>query len=274
MYEAKYEVTYVDFGSIVYSEGNDFDRSLGFVKNLGGEIITAEELACMRLRKSPKNPLFVNSSFVKEGSLFVPSARHKRYLLRDSLVLRHPSKAVEAHNASKEYTLGSAFNVQRFLGNLDKSEYFVMDDLSDVPAVRFGEDERTVWLFGKQAKDYGLYLADAKISQLHFDLYSSKDEIPKLKEQKQPFANQLLLTYCTINDDKAAAVNGCGHILSHGYRVRGVIHAPVKEIKQINDSDQTYKPGQVLRALGKVTDIRVGSGLERKVAAYLKRQFK
>jgi hypothetical protein len=203
-------------GSIIYCGNAPFDESLSAVKSEGARIITLSELAYARTQNDKEHSLSQNGSYVKEGSLFIPNTEHKRYLLRNSLVLKDPKSAVEAHRNGKEYFLAGNFNADEFLKKLKKNSYLVLDDLTPIPTDRFGEDQRTVWCFGKYAKDYGLFLKDAKIEKTGFYLYTNNDS--SLDAQKQPFANQLWLHWLGVD----SGIGGNDSCLSNSNWVRGV----------------------------------------------------
>ena len=77
-----------------------------------------------------------------------------------------------------------------------KYEVLEIDNLEPVPTNRFGEDEKTVWLFGKHAKAYGLFLKD-ECNRDNWKLsFGSLYENP---EKEEPFINQLSLNMNSIN---------------------------------------------------------------------------
>lgn len=216
MSEVIEEANVKGLGNIIYCVNAPFDEALSAIQSKGAKIITLSELAYTRTQNDKEHSLSQNGSYVKEGSLFVLNSEHKRYLLRNSLVLKDPKSAVEAHRHSKEYFLGNDFNVNTFLEKLEKNAYLVLDDLTPVPTDRFGEDQRTVWCFGRHAKDYGLFLKDSGIEKTGFYLYTDNDS--GLSAQKKPFANQLWLR--RLGD--YSVVFGCNRLLGSDDGVRGV----------------------------------------------------
>lgn len=255
MVNARKEVDIKNLGRVLLCEA-PFGEALVAVKKKGGEIISAEKLAYARIQKTPEHSLSQNGSYVKEGSLFVPNAEHKRILLRESLVLKNPSAAVEAHRKNQEYSLGQDFSVEAYLESLPEGSYLIIDDLSRLPTNRFGEDERAIWLFGKHAGDYGLFLKEAGVESTGFYLYTDNDSYVDVQEN--PFANQLWLDRVGNDSD----INGYVRSLNYYDRVRGVAQKNFPQETKVrgkqalgkaNIPRQTgYSPNQIRAALSRL----------------------
>lgn len=255
-----------NLGRVLYYDQGSFDVSLGAIKNKGADIITAKQLAYARMQRNKTHSLSQNGSYIKEGSLFVPKAEHKRYLLRESLVLENPEAVVQAHRAGKECSLGENFDVVKYLETLPKGSYLVLDNLKPVSTEGFGDDEKMVWLFGELAKDYGLFLNKAGVKQTGFYFYTDNDS--GIDAQKQPFANQAWL-HRVDNDSN---VYGNDRDLHYDGRVRGVLVLPAKQAALEKQPTQVlYTPKHIV-ALKKVLHKEGISGdLEARIVSGLKR---
>jgi len=222
---------------ILYVEA-PFDKALEAIESKGGKIITAKQFADARMQYDTNNSLSTNGSYIKEGNLFVPNNKHKRILLRNSLVLKNPAEATQAHREGKEYAIPGT--VDSVLGKLkDGKDYLVLDSLDAVPTDRFGEDERMKFLFGESAQDYGLWLKDkGNVSKTGF--YNFRDD-SYIDKQGGLFAGQLWLHRLDFN---YSYIDGYLRYLDYNYRVRGVqriggADAPKKSVVE------TYTPRQI-----------------------------
>jgi hypothetical protein len=227
---AKKEADVAKIGRVLYVEA-PFDEALNAIKSKNGKIITMSDLAYSRMQKDVNHSLSQNGSCVREGPLLVPKSDHNKILLRNSLVLKNPALATQSHRDGNEYFLGDNFNVEEFLGKLKEGkDYLILKDTKGVPHLNFGEDEKTVFLFDKRAKDYGLFLKDALEKKGVTELNFSMDNDDYINEQKCPFANQLWLHRLGDNSD----VDGSYSNLNNYNRVRGV--------QRIGKADAPKKP--------------------------------
>ena len=227
IYNLQEEATVDNLGKIFYISA-PFNQALDILKkNRINHPITARDLAYARIQEGKHSSLSTNDSYVKEGSLFIPKSENKRYLVRDSFVLKDVDNATDHHAHNQEYFLEEKV-VNDYLQKQSKSnDLFIVKDLSPIPTNRFDQEAITNWLFQDQAKDYGLFLKDAKIKQLSFYL-NSDDYIDK---QKAPFANQLWLGALDLD----SVVDGDGGGLYCTYWVRGVL----KESREASTSKKT-----------------------------------
>jgi hypothetical protein len=261
MVYTKKEADIKDFGRVLYSDA-PFDKSVEAIESKNGQIITMSGLAYARMQKGVNHSVSQNGSYVREGDLFVPNDKHKRILLRNSLVLEHPIEATQAHRESHEYFPGNNFIVQDFLGKLKEGkDYLILDNLKPIPHLNFGEDERTVFLFAEHAKDYGLFLKDALknsgVTQMSF--YMNNDD-KYIDKQRQPFANQLWLHWLDFDSD----ISGDGRSLDDDNGVRGV--------QSIGEADalkkivvETYTSKQVQNIVNKTLQSVGISGSTKKI---------
>jgi len=186
--QAKIEIE--QLGTLRFYLNQNFDAALADLKGEGGSIITVEELVYAQMQREPYHVLSRRDIFVQEGCLFGPGEK-QIYLLRNPLVLRHPAEASKRNKTSLRYVLGQSFNVQEYLEQLHKDAYFVLDDLDPIPTKNFSKDQRTLWLFGKQADDYGRKLNGMGIEKFTFKLHPSQQSSPR------PYLYQLVLSQLT-----------------------------------------------------------------------------
>jgi hypothetical protein len=207
------------FGSIVYCNDAPFDEALSAIKYKNGisptDIISAKDLAYARMQRGPNHSLSQNGSYVKEGIIYDPLGMHPKTLVRNSIILYDPGLATSSHKGGNEYLLGERLDVyDTYTTYLPTKDFLWLNDVRYVPTTRFGEDERMVWLFEEYAKDYGLFLKDAGVSQTGFYMHSSNT----IKSQGQPFADQLWVHRLDDNSD----IGGLGRDLDLNSGVRGV----------------------------------------------------
>ena len=243
---AKKEATIQGLGTIFSCEHPDFKSSLAAIMRECSEVISLRDLAHARIKQGKYGILTMHGSFVREGSLFIPNKENKRILLRESLVLKDPGDYGCYEVAIDELFMPENFNVAAYLEQVGKDNYLILKDTSSVPADRLGEDERAVWLFQDQAKDYGLFLeSNAETILNKLEPTGREIKIPKLNllchntgkdsnrdgyidAQPRPFANQL----CLLGKDFALmsiseiACDSMGEM--SGNRIRGLHREPAE----------------------------------------------
>jgi len=257
--------THVDgLGTLYLCNDSAFDSASKAVLTTADSLITLRNLAYARIQEGKDSSVSTNGSYVKEGSLFVPKAANKRIWLRESLVLAHPSDAVASHKRGDEYVLPEGFNVDAHLEQVGKDNYFILTNTDSVPTNRFGEDERTVWLFGDQAKAYGEFLGSEpkKIENVNIWMYTGNDK--HIDSQKGPFANQLWLHWLGDNSD----VDGNNWGLNNSNSVRGVRYEHAAGVAPKNSD--LYSPSQFFEALDKA-GLTIKGDLEKTVLDTLRK---
>lgn len=157
-----------------------FDKALAKLQKNDYELISLLQNAGLRMQQGKDHHVSLYGNCVKEGALYVPGKG--RFITRYSPVLDHPRKATQAHRNGERYFVSND-QARRALENSIQIPY----NLLEIPTNRFGEDAITVFGFGKNAKDYGLFLKDVGI--LEMPLWFNKEE--NVQEQKKPYANQL-----------------------------------------------------------------------------------
>ncbi len=259
------EANIKDLGIIKLYTGESYDKKLDAVKSDGAKLISARDLAYARRQAGKNHSLCQNGSYVKEGSLFVPDGKVKRYFLRNSLVLRNPSNAVEQHRKNEEYFLKEDFHVKKFLEKLPKGAYLAVNNTSSIPVTRYGEDERTVWLFGDQAQAYGTFLKDSGVSESNIFMNNDNKYVDA---QPKPFANQLWLG--GLGDD--SNIGGGDGGLNDDGGVRGVLRVAGEARTQ--KISLPYSNKDVEKQTKLVQEVRAGnlkaSELEKTIAFFEK----
>ncbi|MBN2051904.1 hypothetical protein JW756_00190 [Candidatus Woesearchaeota archaeon] len=190
-YELTKEATVPRKGAIFYVAA-PFDDEMKLFEKEGLKLISAKELAHARMKLGKENSVSQNGSWIREGGLYVPerlAGKASIVLLRDSLVLENPESAVAAHRKGKEASIDDdkAISVLEE-AKKDSKNYHILESTQAIPTNGFGENSTADFLFGKHAKDYGLFLKDARIGAvpLYFD---GNDRI----NSQGPYVSQLWL---------------------------------------------------------------------------------
>jgi hypothetical protein len=219
--------THVDgLGTIYSCDDSAFDEALEAILKKSDGLITLRDLAYARIQQGKDSSVSQKGSHVREGSLFVPRAANRRIWLRNSLILDNPSVAVEAHRAGGEYLLPLYFNVDRYLEQIGKDNYFLLTDTTPVPTNRFGEDARMQWAFRDLAQQYGQFNADAGIEYFNTFMWNNTvwtNNDNYIDRQGRPFASQLWLRWLDELSDIRGATG-----LSVNNGVRGVRYEPAE----------------------------------------------
>ena len=223
-----------------------FDVILSVFEGSNLSVLSAEDLAGRRVKSGVDSFLSGNGSWVKEGVLYLPNKDHRRYLVRDSFVFADAKGATDAHRESEEFFVDEAYVLEYIQ---DGESVLVLDDLSPVPTSSFGEDERAVWLFGKNAGEYGEFLSE-RIEAVC--LYFSNDAY--VDGQTAPYANQLWLGCLGLDSDVRGARRGLG---DNG-RAFGVLDRAGGAKRAKQTSKPPYTSGEVKQALKTVQGVREG----------------
>ena len=165
--------------AIVYAR---FDRALAELQKNGYKLISLEDNAQLQIQQGKDHYISKNGNWVEEGVLYVPGKG--RFITRCSPILDHPRKATQAHRNGEEYFVSDS-QVKKALEESIQIPY----DVNAIPTNRFGKNAITMFCFGKNAKDYGLFLKDAGISDM--SLWLNKESY--VQKQEKPYANQLWL---------------------------------------------------------------------------------
>jgi len=236
---AKKEANIPGLGTIFFCEHPDFKISLEAIMEECSEVISLRDLAYARIKEGKYGILRMHGSFVREGSLFIPNNENKRIFIRESLVLKDPGDYGCYEVAIDELFMPESFNVDAYLEQIGKDNYLILKDTSKVPANRLGEDERAVWLYQDQAKDYGLFLesnAEMRLiygsykkvtPELIIDMTFASDEL--VDKQPRPYAHQLSLSGLSFGGHNSLSyINGDSMGEGADYRLRGLHREPVE----------------------------------------------
>ncbi|MFA5797430.1 MAG: hypothetical protein WC916_05330 [Candidatus Woesearchaeota archaeon] len=171
---------YVKDQGIIFYVDSDINIGLDILRSVSFEVISHRDLAYARIQKGINSSLSKYCSFVKEGTIINPEKPYRgRIWVRESLIFKELERVSYANSMCNDYqikTIFPHFDIARYIECIPSTDYFIVNSKCDVgdiniPTNKFGEDERTVWLFQDQAKEYGYFLkSEAKMSEgtIHF----------------------------------------------------------------------------------------------------------
>ncbi len=133
-----------------------FDKAKEALESEGYEVISLEENARLRIEQGKDSFVSTYGNWVRECFIVLPD--EKTYLSKKSPVMKYPSEATEM------YRTKNLFEVQDEIAQESLEDSIRVKDLN-IPTNRFGENELIVYVFGKQAKDYGLFLQEYKVGK-------------------------------------------------------------------------------------------------------------
>jgi len=139
-----------------------FDKALRILDNCGFRVISLEENAQLRIQQGKDSEISRYGNYTREGFVYVP--KRGIFLARNSpaLHLEYSQHATNAHENGNEYSPVHPEQVRMALGSSIEVPY----DLKSVPTKKFGEEELTVFAFGKSAEEYGRFLDDSGIKRM------------------------------------------------------------------------------------------------------------
>lgn len=177
-----------------------FDIAKRALERKGYEVISLEQSAQLRIQQGPNHNISKNGNWVREGTLYVPGKG--KFLTKKSPIMQNPTKATNAHRNREDFYLTN---------NQVKSalEDSVLLSASEIPTNRFGEDEVTVFAFGKTATQYGDFLRQNGIDSM--PIYTAN-------LQDKPFARQMWFRSLGDGSD----LDGDNRYLYYDNRLRGV----------------------------------------------------
>lgn len=157
-----------------------FDKALAELQKNGYKLISLSQNAELRIQQGKDHNVSTDGNWVKEGVLYIPEKG--RFITRYSPVLDNPRKAIRAHIKNEQY-----FVSDDQIGIAMRDSIQIPYDVNEIPTDRFSEDPIPIFCFGKNAKDYGLFLKDAGISNMPL-CFNEEDYVQK---QGKSYANQL-----------------------------------------------------------------------------------
>ncbi|MDP1695583.1 MAG: hypothetical protein Q8L29_01565 [archaeon] len=200
-----------------------FDKGKEFLGAKGYRIISAQEMAKLRMQEGINSAVSELGNWIREGIIYVP--KKGKILTKNSPIMESSIEATDCHRNNEELYL-TAEEVEKSLAD--------SVNLSDeaIPTERFADNEITAFLFGKDAKAYGEFLREAGIKEMPVWLSSLKDE---------PYARQLWLR--SFNHE--SNLIGYSRDLNRDNRVRGVSDSGEASTQKI----QAYTSEQIKQAL-------------------------
>ena len=250
-------------------------KAVKAIKKEGCDLITAEEVALARMQLGEESQLCTEGTFIKEGFLMIPGQDgifnlergNELYLLRNSLVVS-ANKTIKENitlEGDSAHILRNCFDHKKFLEQLNQNEYLQVKT-EEIPTDRFEDEEMTLFLFGKHARDYGLFLKELGCNS--FD-HEWSDEIMI----KDPTIYQAFLIGISgpsdPDDEGSRGAPIWGFDISEEDFVRGIIHENSEGIIELPEKytvGQIRKIREVLRVQG------INAGLEQKIIEELPRE--
>jgi hypothetical protein len=170
-----------------------------------------------QLRRLQGKDAFVSrkGNWVKEDVVYVTGKG--KYLTRVSQISANPKKATDCHRNGNDFYL-TPEQVEQCLADS------VLLSLKAVPTDRFGDDDITTYAFGKEAKEYGLFLKEAGIIEM---------PILTTHLQDKSFARKAWL--CMLSDGDGSGLDGDDRSLLCCSRVRGVFDSAEGTARNLND---------------------------------------
>jgi len=194
-----------------YINDAPFDKAKRKLEKKGYRIISLEENAMLRMQEGKNAYISQHSNYTREGVIYVP--KKGKFLTKISPIMDCAKEATECHRNCDEFYI----NEDQIEKALEKS---VRLDGKSISVSEFGEEPITDFVFGKYAKKYGLFLKDAGIKKIPFDLANM---------QYRPFARQVAFFWLYSGDGSGLDCGGNDlKDLYNSYRVRGIRNASAK----------------------------------------------
>jgi hypothetical protein len=172
----------------------DVDEVINQFQANGLKIISAKQLAFARMQSSKMQsgirycPYSIES-YVQEYVIENPNKEKSFFLFKEkpSFAKKHDlnSHIYEGNIMRWNSEYKQLKKLPNFLETLDKGkDYLQIDRSSSIPYNRFGENERTTFLFEEYAKEYGLFLKDFHQKRRTFDYQDERTRERIRKERK------------------------------------------------------------------------------------------
>jgi|SRR3989344_356160 len=185
-----------------YVVNEPFDQSKKTLEDTGCEIITLEQNAGLRVQQGPKALVSRMGNYVAEGGLHMPD--YQCLLVKNNPIMQSPVEATYTQRMGGDFYLTDEQIEWALSGayvNLRKGKNYI-------PVEAFKEDERTVFMFGKNVQAYADFLIENKIKGI---------SVPLADYQDKTFVRQGW--FGGLGD--GSSVNVDGRSLNGGYRLRG-----------------------------------------------------
>lgn len=196
-----------------------------------------------------RNPIMTQGVLMKEGSLFVPQEKIKRYWIRDSILNNSLNNyelakfAVDAHKNNKEFfpnDLIKDFNVELYLKNLvEGKDYLPLENIEPIVVKDFCKDPRSRWALQNNEDALRIHkkiLMHVGIKTIQIDMASDM----YIDSQEKPFVNQIYLSGFGRNIN----IDGASKNLDNNYILSGsILHLSKKDeinIKEERESQEAH----------------------------------
>ena len=187
-----------------------FDEAKTELEVAGYNIISLEQFAKLRIEQGKNSRVSNYGSYTREGFLYVP--QKGVFLTKNSPIMANAKEATQCHRNGKEFYLTNK-QVEESLADSVQ----IKNDKA-IPTKRFGDNDITVFAFGKEAEKYGNFLKEAGISEMPIYLANTGEK---------PFARQAWLR--RLDSDYGSYLIGDSRNLYYDSAVRGVRNASADE---------------------------------------------
>ena len=223
-----------------------FDEGKELLEKEGYNIISLQKNAKLRIQEGATEDVSKNGNWVREGVLYVP--KKGKFLTKISPIMANAKRATDCHRNGKDFYLTSEQIEESLSDSVELSK-------DSIPTNRFAEDEITVYAFGDIAEQYGKFLKEAEINEMHIWTADLQDK---------PFARQMWFGSL----DCRSELVGYDRNLYYGSRVRGVCEdASASEPNKISG---TYNSKQIKNILNKEG---ITGELEKRILAGLNQKL-
>ncbi len=194
-----------------------FDKGKEILETAGYKILSLEEMAKLRMQEGKDAYISQSGNWTREGILYVP--KKGVFLTKNSPIINFAKRATECEKDHRFFTL---FQPEEFLSDSIELKR------EEIPTTEFGNNPVTSYAFGNSAKDYGLFLKDAGISNMPIEVYSL-DQF----DEHEPFSRQVW--FRQLGHEKKdlddllrllcwdrSSIEGVGNGLADNWNVRGM----------------------------------------------------
>lgn len=186
---------------VAYAVG-DLSNAKNALEANGYRIASVEEIAKARIEQGRDADVSKFSGWTREGLIY--TRKTGMFLTKNSPIMANAKEATDCHRNKNEFYLNQK-QLEQAMGDSVR----VTDEL--IPTNRFGENEVTIYLFGKISEKYGEFLKDAGIKEMPIYLTNPKEN---------PFARPL---WFGSLDHRSGLDGDCWSLRFDGYGVFGVL---------------------------------------------------
>ncbi|MDP1695955.1 MAG: hypothetical protein Q8L29_03510 [archaeon] len=183
-----------------------FDQGKSALESKSYRIISAQEMAKLRIQEGVDSDISIKGNWIREGFLYVPNKG--KFITKKSPTMVNAREATSSHRNGTELDLTSN-QVEEALSDSIK----ILDDFKFyISTQRFADNDITNYLFGEDAEAYGQFLlkeAGIKLMPINIDITNLENK---------PLTRQLWLHRLGYE----SCLSGGGRNLSYVDMVRGV----------------------------------------------------